>query len=397
VRIAYVNLDTGVPLWGFRKGCSAHVQETLRALIAQGGEPEIFCTTMDGVPPADLGHLTVRCLPRITAGHWRGEREKLQHEMNDLLLRLLHSAPQFDFVYERQSLWSYAAMEFAAETGVPGLLEVNAPLIEEQDRYRELVHRDLAVRATARACASASYVLPVSENLRPYLHNFDVPNERIVVVPNAVDVQRFFPSKPDTHAPAPREFSIGFLGSLKPWHGVDTLITALKQVSRDHPHTRLTIIGDGPERGRLATMAAERGLEDVVEFTGSLPHQAIPARLRALDCAVAPYPQTDNFYFSPLKLFEYMATGLPVVASDIGQIAECITHEKNGLLCRPGDPESLARQISRLIGDPELAEQISGNARRHAVEKFSWERNVCEILDLVRRTRQHGLSGSVPH
>ena len=140
------------------------------------------------------------------------------------------------------------------------------------------------------------------------------------------------------------------------------------------------IVGDGPERERLLDEAAALHLNEDVEFTGAVDHREIPELLQSMHIAVAPYPDLDGFYFSPLKVFEYMAAGIPVVASRIGQLDQLIENNVNGLLTRPGDWRELSSAIKTLYESPTLRQQIGKSAREFVVKNHSWETKVKSIL-----------------
>src|SRR5690606_7054747 len=128
-----------------------------------------------------------------------------------------------------------------------------------------------------------------------------------------------------------------------------------------------------------------------VTFTGMVDHADMPSHIGAMDIAVAPYNPRPDFYFSPLKLFEYMAAGRAIIAADIGQIPEIIDHERTGLLVPPGDATALAGAIMTLIDDRTLAASLGRNARQEAVERYAWERNAEIVADLIARARQPSL------
>src|SRR6185503_7748943 len=138
MRVAYVNADPGVPAFG-AKGCSVHVQEILRAMVLCGAEVELFTRRTGGDPPADLAAIPVHGFSPLPAED-TGARERAALTANEEIAQRL-AVGSFDLIYERYSLWSYAGMEFARHTGVPGVLEVNAPLIEEQSAHRSLTDR----------------------------------------------------------------------------------------------------------------------------------------------------------------------------------------------------------------------------------------------------------------
>ncbi len=379
MQVAYVCLDPGVPVFG-RKGCSVHVQETIREMTRQGVRVQLFAARTGAQPPGDLSDVALHKLPISQSG--AAARERSTIESNRALLERLRAAGPFDFVYERYSLFSCSAMEYAREAGIPGLLEVNSLLIDEQLKHRRLCNERAARRATVTAFGAASSLLAVSEEVAAHLAAYPSAGTRIQVIPNGVDPSRFAPVN---RSPARRgPFTVGFLGTLKPWHGVATLMDAFARSHFPDVKKRLLIVGDGPERCQLEQQVAELGIAPSVEFSGSVRPERVPALLASMDVAVAPYPDLPAFYFSPLKLFEYLAAGLPVVASRIGQISRLLTDQVHGLLCKPGDPRQFADAIERLQADPALRHRLAVAGRRRVVQEFTWRHVVQKILERAR-------------
>jgi glycosyltransferase involved in cell wall biosynthesis len=385
MRLAYVCADLGVPVFG-RKGCSVHVQEVVRALVRQGVRVELFATRCEGRPPPGLEAVRVHELPAIPRGD-PGEREQAALAANPRLRGALDREGPFDAVYERYSLWSFAAMEYARDRGVPGLLEVNAPLIEEQAEHRTLVDRDGAVLAAERAFVAAAALLAVSAEIAAYLERFPGTRGRVKVVPNGVDPARF-PSglRPSRPGP-PGSFTVGFVGTLKPWHGLGTLAEAFALLSRRAPHARLLVVGDGPGREGLERDLDARGVRGSALLVGAVAPEEVPGLLRSMDAGVAPYPGVPGFYFSPLKVYEYMAAGLAVVASRVGQLAGLIRPGDNGLLCPPGDAAALAEALVLLHERPSLRRRLGEVARAQVLREHTWDAVARRVLGLAGHGR----------
>jgi len=386
-RLAYISADLGVPVFG-RKGCSVHVQEVLRSLTGQDAQVNLFTTSCEGEPSPGLEAVRLHALPRPPKCE-RAAREQAELAGNANLRRELELAAPFDFVYERYSLWSFAGMEFARDARVPGLLEVNSPLIEEQAEYRVLVDRMGAERVAERTFGAATALLAVSDEVAAYLERFSAARGKVHVVPNAVDPGRF----PEGITPAlpvpPGVFTVGFVGTLKAWHGLSYLIEAFALLHARQPHTRLLIVGDGPEREKLVADATARGLANATHFTGSVPSGSVAGLLAAMDVAVAPYPNLPQFYFSPLKVYEYMAGGLSVVASRIGQLEKLIEPNVNGLLVPPGDAPALAEALERLCIDPELRQRLGRAGRATVLGKHTWDKVAQRIFQIAGLERAH--------
>jgi glycosyltransferase involved in cell wall biosynthesis len=265
-------------------------------------------------------------------------------------------------------------MTWAAARRIPSVLEVNAPLIEEQRTHRELAG-EAAARAVARdALGAAGGVVCVSRAVADWAVAHGADTARTRVLANGVDTERI---RPRTHRPANVPFTVGFLGTLKPWHGLEVLLEALRTV----PDARLLVVGDGPRREDCERRATAYGLD--AEFVGAVAPDEVGAQLQRMDVACAPYPDAPGHYFSPLKVFEYLAAGLPVVASRIGQIPELLDRGDSGLLVTPGDPHDLARALRELQTDPARRERLGAAARESALDRHTWRGVVEQALDLV--------------
>lgn len=386
MRIAYILLDPGIGIFG-TKGASVHAQEVIRAFRRLGHEVTVFCTRTDDAMPGDLADLEVVRLD-LPPGLDRGCREIALLRVSDLLADLVATRGGFDLVYERYSLFSTAGAALSDRLGVPLILEVNAPLIEEQRTHRGLVHTEHAQRSTAASFGRAARIVCVSDAVADWVRR-DYPGlAEVVVVPNGVNTDRIAPGTPDTAVhdadPAVRgtvpsaqaPVRIGFVGTLKPWHGTDRLLAACADL--DGPF-HLDIVGHGPEAEALAAQAERLRLGTRITFHGVVAPADVPAHLRRFDIAVAPYPAGPN-YFSPLKIYEYLAAGVPTVASRVGSIPELLAGTDAGILVAPDDIAALTAALQTLLNDPARRTRMGQAARAEAIARHSWESRCRDIL-----------------
>lgn len=404
MRIAYLSADYGVPVLG-GKGSSVHVQQLISGFAADGHEVTLYCARRGEGDPAKLAARIVEVTgnPRghapagvvmpdpAAAGSERLAKERDWMARASLIegrVAADHARQPFDFIYERYSLWSRAAVNLARRTGLPSVVEVNAPLVTEAETYRKLESRADAIAIEADVFRSADALVAVSDGVGAYAIANGASPARVHVVPNGVDATAFHPGIAAAAVPGLQRGCpvIGFVGGLKPWHGLQQLLQAFACVSRSRPDARLLIVGDGPMRGWIEGFLVGTGLSDRVVLTGWVPHDALPGLVACMDIATAPYPQLDDFYFSPLKLFEYMSAGRAIVASRIGQIDGIVRHADNGILVAPGSIDDLAASLLRLLDDQPLAQRLGQSARADSA-RYTWAGNARFAAALAARLR----------
>jgi glycosyltransferase involved in cell wall biosynthesis len=184
---------------------------------------------------------------------------------------------------------------------------------------------------------------------------------------------------------------IGFIGSLKPWHGLDFLVDGFGDIVARRPDTALLVVGEGPGLAGLRAWVAHDRLERQVILTGRVPHADIPGHLAAMDLTVAPYTAQDGFYFSPLKVVESLAAGRPVVAPQLGQLIDLVQDGVTGVLYPPGDREAFVERLLELLNDP-LRLQIMGRAAATAACKdFGWDKTAHRVTEIMMRLCEAGV------
>jgi len=191
-----------------------------------------------------------------------------------------------------------------------------------------------------------------------------------------------------TEAGSGSAFTIGYAVHLYPWKGVDLIIEAVTALQ----DTRALIIGGHPQEPdlqRVRDFAAQLDCATRVTFTGLVPPPQVAERLREADVLVLPNPASavSDAFTSPLKLFEYMASGRPIVASDLPSIREVLVHERNALLVPPGNPQALTAAIRRLKDDRDLGAALAARALED-VGGYTWEKRAERLEVLFDRVRR---------
>ncbi len=351
-------------------------------------------------------HLILYPEPRAIAegsgggGAWQRIKHRLYHRWTELALLLMtikHAPAHARMILRVRPqvlLLRYSvhisAVLMARLLGVPVVLEINAPY------YLYSRHARVRLRLEAfwrwlerRAIESASAVVVTS---RPFLEHYlslGFPHNKFTVVPMSVDPSRFDPAISgeavrQRHRLGDRVV-VGFVGLLEAWLGIDWFLEAISRLGPLLDNVVVLIVGSGPLEGRLRQVVARLGLEERVRFAGFVPHDQVPEFLAAFDIAIAPYRKVELFYLSPMKLYEYLAMGKPVITPRMGQSAEMIAHGENGLLYEPDDDEGLLELLRLLIRDVDFRARLGRTALARSRDLgWTWERHAAAILQVCR-------------
>jgi glycosyltransferase involved in cell wall biosynthesis len=292
-----------------------------------------------------------------------------------------------DCLYERYNLLLPAGVWIKRNFGLPMLLEVNAPIFEERARYDGISLERLAAWSQRYAWRNADFVLPVTRVLAGMVRDAGVPCERISVIPNGIDPDRFgnnsLPAEVAKAKLGLRDrLVLGFTGFVREWHGLERVVDLVADRAGG-PGLHLLVVGDGPARESLQARARERGIVDRVTVTGVIDRDRVPRYVAAFDVALQPAVVP---YASPLKLFEYLAMGRAIVAPATPNIEEILTDGENAVLFDPEVPDAMLRAIERICADGGLRRRVAEGARNTiALKKLTWDNNARRVAELFEQ------------
>lgn len=384
MRILYLALDIRLDEVS---GDAIHVHEATRALTAIGASVDLVVPSIEGKRQSHEG--LQKAGVRIHSITAKGDVQVA------LACRKIAAEVKAQVIYERRYSPKIAAAVSRA-TRLPFLVEVNGlPDVEiaALGRFAKGSKAVKAVKSRLRKSlyARASRVVAVTPGIATLLQaRYDIPGEKVVILPNAADTEAFRPgdrtaAKKALHLPANAPV-IGFVGTLYPWHGLQYLIEAAPAIVRAHPDALFLIVGDGPQRAELEARVMAARLAANFRFTGRVDHERVPEHITASDVCVSLIDAerySEKYGFSPLKLYEYLACGCPVVATrtagfDILETFEC------GALVNPRDPREVSRTILEMLHDPPALEAMGKRGRRLAEEQYSWKSVATRLLAVMK-------------
>ena len=371
-----------------KDGQAVHIEEMISAMRSLGHEVRVVSPTI-GAQADKQGEMggEVGWVPRLKAALPRAVYELLELAYSLIAYRqLMLAAKEFkpDFIYERYNLFLLSGSMLKNRLGLPLLLEVNSPLVDERLKHSGgLTLVALARWAEGRAWRSADYVLPVTYVLAQHVKAYGVPDERITVIPNGINEAHFVAAP--TPEVAKRQLGLqgklvlGFTGFVRDWHGVDRVVKWM--ASPDAPsNAYLLVVGDGPVRAELEALAQTLGVAKRVAFTGVIDRHRVPEHVAAFDVALQP---AVNSYASPLKLMEYLALGKAIVAPSEPNLREILTDEENAVLFDSDEPNSFEQALTRLSANLPLREHLAHGARDTIPRlKLTWIGNARRAVEL---------------
>jgi glycosyltransferase involved in cell wall biosynthesis len=324
--------------------------------------------------------------------------------------RILDQSP-IAFIYQRYSVHNYAGVKLARAFQVPLVLEYNGSEIWVTRNWgRPLKYEALAAQIELLNLKAADLVVVVSQPLKDELLGRGIEADKILVNPNGVDPARY---RPDLDGASVRrrygladQTVIGFIGTFQLWHGAEVLAEAFCRLLREFPEyrrrVRLLMIGDGPRLALVQEKLTRAQAAAEAVLTGRVPQEEGPDHLAACDILASPHvpnPDGTQFFGSPTKLFEYMAMGKGIVASDLEQIGEILRHGETAWLVPPADIPALCRGLKALIDDQPLRMALGKAARREVTSRYTWKEHTRRIVEKLaeRALVQNWRSGAAPN
>lgn len=375
-----------------KDGQAVHIEEMIASLRALGHEVRVVAPGGESAPQdkSRMGD-DVGWVQRLRARLPKWVYELLELGYSLLAYRrLAQAAREFrpDALYERYNLYLLAGLLLKRRTGLPLLLEVNAPLADERERFGGLALPRLARWAEGVVWRGADMVLPVTRVLGEMVAARGVPQDRLMVVPNGINQEHFAEAPSPQAAKAqlgwPDALVLGFTGFVRDWHGMDRVIRWMASPAAP-TNARLLLVGDGPAREDLEALARSLNLGERVRFTGVISRDDVPRHVAAFDIALQPAVVA---YASPLKLFEYLALSKAIVAPRQPNIEEVLEDGRNALLFDPKQPEALEALLARLAHDAALRKQLGqGAGATIARLNLTWLGNAERVVALARSLR----------
>ena len=311
----------------------------------------------------------------------------------------------FDLIHERFNLLSLGGAWASRKLGIPFVLEVNADLLEQR-KFKGTPEKGLrrlfAVWATQMSFNAATKIICISAGLKDHLRRkWNIEDSKLSVLPCAADVEAFG-LNPNSNRirqslGLTTEPVVIWVGGFYPWHDIDLLLKSFTMVLQRHPGAKLVLVGDGSTRSSVEQIIQTNGLQQSVMMTGAIAHADVPEMLSIADIAVvpsAPVPASRGGTGTPLKLFEYMAAGKAIVATNLNQAAEVIQKDHNGLLVEAGDIKGFSEALLTLLDNPKERDRLGQNARQQAIQLYSWQEYTRRLEEIYLNVLGNAPAGS---
>jgi len=368
-----------------------HILEIVNALRKLGNE--VYILSPPGVdiehPKLDAVKPKRRWVKKIYDMLPQGILEILRLSYNFFAyfrLKRMVKRYRVNLIYERYAFLTWVGPYFARKHRIPIILEVNEASGLDEVTGQVLV--GLASKIEKKVFKMADAIVVVSDFLKRHIRRMGINEEKIYVIPNAVNLELFNPDnvKDDLRRKlnVDNKIVIGFVGAFVSWNNLKLLMDIFKDISREKPDIHLLLVGDGPLKSDLERRVHQESLKGKVTLTGRVSYEDVPKFIHVMDICVIP---KSNEYRSPMKLFEYMAMAKPVIAPRLEPIEKVIINDINGMLFNLEEGNSLKRAIVVLLKDASKRKRI-GKMARKTVKDHTWENNARKIIRICGSLRK---------
>ncbi len=366
-------------------GCSVHRLELVNNLARLNHEVHII----------SMRNLSFSTFKTIKCYYISTEYKPLLYINYAVLFLYLAIFKQFDAVYTRDpNIGFLACLIFRKLKGNNVIHEVNGIAADEQklirDQSRSIIAKPINIFTQkindrilefmrTYTLKNASFIISVTEGIKKHLIKFyGIDQKRICVIGNGANIEIFKPLDKKTSI---RKLKLNetncyvcFSGLLAPWQGVEHLIQAAPLILTKIHNAQFLIIGDGQMKKEWMLLANNLGISDMFIFTGKVPYEQVPLYINASDVCVAPFIVARNakIGLSPLKMYEYLACGKPVVASNIPGVSDLLDKSGGGIAVTPENSREFADAVINLLQNKDLSKQMGANGRKYVVENHSW-------------------------
>lgn len=385
MRITYFNYVWDIE--GISAGAATKAKEIIAGINKLGHHASLFWRT-----PQPNGRVSVSDKVRNSL---KPKLQKYLHELKKLARNVPHLFQEYrilkqqnpDILFTRLELYNFSGAWLSALLNLPLAVEADCPpSYEHKSHYgKDFWHvGNLSEKLELQTLRKADAVIAISTILKNYYVEQGIAADKIHVIPNGADPEKFRPREKPVELAQKYGLGdkvvIGWIGALVGWSGIENLVKMALLVLENYSRAAFLLVGGGANQALFQKALHVRDYMPRVVLPGAVPHEKVADYLACMDIVLAPYPKLPFWYPSSMKIFEYMAAGKALVASDIGQVGEVIRDGHNGLLYDPEDGASLKTKVLALLENAPMRKQLGEQARRDLVANYTWERHAKKII-----------------
>lgn len=301
---------------------------------------------------------------------------------------------KFDMIYCRHPAFGIFSLIFKKIKGYPVVYEVNGIRENSQNKANEHLKKfdidnsaakigfgtgKLAVNIDNYVARSSDAIIAVTPKIASYIHErCRVPYDKLYVINNGANADLFKPidinvCRNDLKFDKNRLY-VCFVGSISPWHGIEYIIQAASNILEKERDVKFVIVGDGPLKNQYEKMVKNKGIEDSFIFVGEVPYNKVPLYINASDICIAPFTKAigEHIGLSPLKIYEYLSCGKPVITSRFPDL-DFIGKAHCGILTEPENVSEIENALIKLLESNELRSNMGTNGRTYVLENHTWK------------------------